>query len=340
MHNELSGGGAASDTKLIIATEGAVDVIFESQSLVRERRFRAWQEAICDVYVHVDVAAEEKSDYQGLIREARFGAVTLTDALLSQQVITRRRNHLTKLDKDCLYMQFVQKGVVNVVQSDSSVISNPAVGCLFSASDPYALRYNATARAFYLEMPREPFVRRLRSQAASRLTPTLNTGSGLGRIAVEFCSVLANESAHLDAATREKLGEQLQDVLALALDSGGKDAMSETSVRQARLRSIKAYIDAHLGNPNLTLASIAKNNDVSIRYLHHLFQANDISPSEWIWLRRLQRCYEMLTSPEHSHRSITEIAYSMGFSSSSHFSNLFREKFGMRPSSLRRSEKQ
>jgi hypothetical protein len=35
-------------------------------------------------------------------------------------------------------------------------------------------------------------------------------------------------------------------------------------------------------------------------------------------MRRLQRCYDLLTSPVHQTRSITEIAYSMGFSSSSH----------------------
>jgi AraC-like DNA-binding protein len=60
-----------------------------------------------------------------------------------------------------------------------------------------------------------------------------------------------------------------------------------------------------------------------------------MSVTEWLRLRRLQHSYDLLASPRHAARSITEIAYSMGFSSSSHFSNLFRAEFGVRPSDVR-----
>jgi transcriptional regulator GlxA family with amidase domain len=72
-----------------------------------------------------------------------------------------------------------------------------------------------------------------------------------------------------------------------------------------------------------------------LRYLHQLFRLMDMSASEWLWLRRLQRCHDLLSAPRHAAQSITEIAYSMGFSSSSHFSNLFRAQFGLRPSDVR-----
>ena len=135
---------------------------------------------------------------------------------------------------------------------------------------------------------------------------------------------------------RAKLGEQFMDILAMAL-SGEPDRQpaDERSVQRARLRSVKAYIDARLSDPNLSLAAIAKKNGISLRYLHQLFRLTDMSASEWLRLRRLQRCYDMLTSPRHATQSITEIAYSMGFSSSSHFSNLFRAQFGLRPSDVR-----
>ena len=109
------------------------------------------------------------------------------------------------------------------------------------------------------------------------------------------------------------------------------------SVQRARLRSVKAYIDAHLSDPTLSLVTIAKKNGISLRYLHQLFRLTDMSASEWMRLRRLQRCYDLLASPRHATQSITEIAYSIGFSSSSHFSNLFRAQFGVRPSDIRGS---
>jgi len=126
------------------------------------------------------------------------------------------------------------------------------------------------------------------------------------------------------------------DLLALAI-SGEPDRQpaAERSVQRARLRSVKAYIDANLSDPNLSLAAIAQKNGISLRYLHQLFRLMDMSASEWLRLRRLQRCHDLLSSPQHATRSITEIAYSMGFSSSSRFSNLFREQFGLRPSDVR-----
>lgn len=176
----------------------------------------------------------------------------------------------------------------------------------------------------------------LRSRRALK---ALKAPKPLSRVAAEFCDVLVKESAILPDSAKGNLGEQIMDILALALDGCETDG-AETSVRRARLRSIKAFIDENLSNPSLSLALIAKRMDVSLSYLHRLFKDSGGSASEWIWLRRLQRCYEMITLAEHAQTSITDIAYSMGFSSSSHFSNLFRETFGIRPSDLRRPRRQ
>ena len=62
-----------------------MDLVFSTDAIEPTKRYAAWQGAICDVYVHVDVKSEQRSDYRGFIREARFGAVTMTDVLLSEQ---------------------------------------------------------------------------------------------------------------------------------------------------------------------------------------------------------------------------------------------------------------
>lgn len=93
-----------------------MDTIFSTESLARQKRYAAWRDAICDVYVHVDVHADDQSNYDGFIREVQFGSVALTDVLLSHQQITRRSSHLSKLDKDCYYVQLIQTGNINVLQ--------------------------------------------------------------------------------------------------------------------------------------------------------------------------------------------------------------------------------
>ena len=108
-------------------------------------------------------------------------------------------------------------------------------------------------------------------------------------------------------------------------------------MQSGRLLLVRNYIDEHLSDPNLSLGDIAKKNGISLRTLHQLFHPMGMSASEWLRTRRLQRSYDLLSSPQHETKSITEIAYSIGFNSSSHFSNLFRTQFGLRPSDVRKT---
>jgi AraC-like DNA-binding protein len=215
------------------------------------------------------------------------------------------------------------------------MIMHPRLGVLYCASEPYELRAKIKSRAFWAELPRQAFANRFESKSPP-LMARLDLRRGLGRIAVEFCAALALEGPDLEPKSRAVLGEHFMDILALAMSAEpGRQPAADVSVRRARLRSVKAYIDAHLSDPHLSMSRIAEKNGISLRYLHLLFRPTDMSVSEWVRMRRLQRCYDLLISPLHRTQSVTEIAYAMGFSSSSHFSNLFRAQFGLRPSDLR-----
>jgi len=315
--------------------EDTMQVVFDAKTLAAAQRREAWREAICEIYLQVDCVAEKQDDYAGFVREARLGAVTLTDALVSPQSIHRRPQHTARFDKDCYYFGIEHLGEINIHQFGSSFPLRPGIGTLYYANAPYSLRCYVKSRQFWIEIPREAFDRRFESGRPPLLS-SIDLRGGLGRIAAEFCSSLAQESANVDETSRELLGEQLLDILALALHGEpGRQSADERSVRLARLGSIKAYIESNLGDPNLSPSVIAKQNGISLRYLHQLFRLTDTSVSEWLRLRRLQKCYDLLTSPRYAARSITEIAYSMGFSSSSHFSNLFRAQFDARPTDVR-----
>ena len=306
-----------------------MDLVFTTDSLPRAERYAAWRDAICDVYVHVDVKATRPEEYQGFIREAKFGEVVLTDILLSEQRIRRNSQHISRLDKDCYYLQLVHRGNINVLQRGETHHSNTARGAIFCATEQYELQGLGEVRSFYLEIPRDEFAQRFPRERIP-VSAAINTTQGLGRIATEFCATLATEGAKLEAVSRAHLGGQLMDILAFTLLSAEGDMPdAEGSVRQARLRSVRQWMEAHLKDPNLSLERIAAANGMSLRYLHLLFQQCEMSASEWIWDRRLQLCYDEIARRDG--RSITSIAYDHGFNSSAHFSTLFRRKFGMAP---------
>ena len=54
-----------------------MQVVFDTKPLAAAKRRQAWRDAICEIYLQVDCAAEEDSEYAGFVREARFGDLTL-----------------------------------------------------------------------------------------------------------------------------------------------------------------------------------------------------------------------------------------------------------------------
>ena len=116
-----------------------MQTIFDSKTLPAAKRRQAWHDAICDIYLKVDCAAERRDDYHGFVRETRFGAVTLTDALCSPQSVLRQSRHIARLEKDCYFLGLAQSGALEVRQAASATTMHPGVGVLYYASEPYEL---------------------------------------------------------------------------------------------------------------------------------------------------------------------------------------------------------
>ena len=267
--------------------------------------------------------------YRGFVRETKFGDLALTDILLAEQRVRRDRHHISLLDKDCYYVQLLQRGRMSVLQRGQTHWTNAARGAIFSATEKYELQGQGEVRSLYLELPRDKFAERFPRERIP-VSALINTTRGLGRITTEFCSMLAAEDANLTSDARAHLGNQLMDMLAFTLLSADGDApAADRSIRQARLWSVQRWIEAHLNDPNLSLERIAAANGISLRYLHLLFKDGETTASEWIWSRRLQLTYDNLE--KRGGRSITSIAFEHGFSSAAHFSTKFKRKYGISP---------
>ena len=67
-----------------------------------------------------------------------------------------------------------------------------------------------------------------------------------------------------------------------------------------------------------------------------VFSEKGITVSDYIWRARLLNCRQELETQYH--KTITDVAFSWGFSSSSHFSRVFRKYFGIVPSSIHKAQ--
>lgn len=93
---------------------------------------------------------------------------------------------------------------------------------------------------------------------------------------------------------------------------------------------------AHLHDPELGTAVIAEGTGLSTRAVQHAFARHvGCSPSAFVTRQRLARAAEMLRGGDP--RSVTQIAFDVGFSDAAFFTRCFTRQFGMPPSQWRRT---
>lgn len=106
---------------------------------------------------------------------------------------------------------------------------------------------------------------------------------------------------------------------------------------RGRWQRLVAFIEAHLGDAELSVDAISKELGISRRLTHRLFEAQRTQYGAYLKARRLERARDELANRRLDHLSVAEIAYRSGFGDASHFSRCFRSQYGTPPGSYRRS---
>ena len=96
------------------------------------------------------------------------------------------------------------------------------------------------------------------------------------------------------------------------------------------IAELKEYILENINEVSLNGESMGKRFGMSRMQVHRKIKSLlNLSTSEYIRSIRLERAAELL---EEEVLNISEVAYQTGFSSPSHFSRVFKKKYGKAPS--------
>lgn len=129
----------------------------------------------------------------------------------------------------------------------------------------------------------------------------------------------------------------IADVLVAAYEHAGKKPRRRRSTSKdhaERAEAAKAYIAKHLGE-NISLAEIAAVANASPFNFARLFQEQTGMPvHRYLTRLRLRTSLERIAEPG---ADLSFIALDLGFSSHSHFTDVFRREFGKTPSEVRDS---
>jgi AraC-like DNA-binding protein len=219
-------------------------------------------------------------------------------------------------------------------QNGRTFALGPKSWIVYDPTRPYQLNNQSRIEQILLQVPRHNFS----TMALERLSAPqvlVDDPAGLPRVIAAFVRSTMDEMATFDELAGARVGDSLTRLAITMLSAGEKgDDADSCTLRTLRAR-VKAYIESNLVRNDLDIEEIARRMGCSRRYVFRAFQLTDTTPSQYIWDLRLERTKERLTAGSFNGGSISEIAFSCGFSSAAHFSRAFRKRYGMSPSDTR-----
>lgn len=300
------------------------------------RQLPWWQEILSDVYYNVEVLSRHRDGLYGRIIEHEIGHTSITQFSADDQRVLRTRSRIAMDDDNSFVLVMPLEGKLFYNQSGRSGICEPGSYVLVQTREFYELSCSDGFSNVTLKLPGN-MVRSRIPFAEDHCASGQAARSGMARLISDYALWLVDHSETMPEAVALQMSEQLLDLLAASLCG---EVNSSPELRQSSAiclrRRIHEYLGEHLFDADLTPRDVAEALGISCTYLYQLFRPAGMPIGRWIVASRLQRGYEMLTMPRYLDRSVAEIAYAVGFSSQSHFSDAFRRQFGLTPSQARK----
>ncbi|MFE9445147.1 helix-turn-helix domain-containing protein [Streptomyces sp. NPDC006602] len=300
------------------------------------QRQEFWRAALSRTFTSVDIAVPDEV-CSGSLRTSPLGRLQIATVEGGPLCVRRTPRLIARGEDQRLIVKLLVRGVASVEQDAREVHLRPGAIAICDMARPLRMAFPQPFQTKSLVLPRR--LLGLGESDLRRLTATpIRPDTTVGSLLSPFLTQLVDTAATYPSATGEVLARHVVDLLAVLVGERLHQEVGDTpSTTQVLLPRIQVFIDRHLADPDLTPDAIARAHQISVRYLHKLFQTEDVTVSRWIQRRRLQECRRELARREAAGRTIAAVARQWGFTSAAHFSRVFRDAYGLSPAEWRDS---
>ena len=298
-----------------------------------------WRESVSDVFMGLDVDAAQAAShgFEGRIVQHSQGNLDLAEVMVEPHSVLRTPQQIRRGGDDA-FLVLVQRAGQTWIEQDGHVgWLNVGEFVLLDSSREYTMRFPAPIHHEILKVPGN--LLRASVKGSERLTavPMAGTG-GPGRIFLAVLDTVHETASALDPSSLVGVADALMDLLGASIGSlTAAKARIPKNLELYHRERVLAIVRERLFDPDLSVELVATEVNLSSRYIHRLFEDGPLTLSARIWHERIEAARRALLSASCATRSLTDIAYSVGFKDPAHFSRLFKATYGSTPRDFRAS---
>jgi AraC-like DNA-binding protein len=251
------------------------------------------------------------------------------------QVEERDRSSIAEdhIDRVCLFAQVI--GERSIEQGGRTQVCGAGHAAVYMTSFPYkavTTPHDNRIEMAALYVPRKFVQRKIGRPLRDAV---LDPSSDARTFASDSLRLFATHAWKLEPCDFLRMAQVVSDMFLEIYCNVGSASAQGAPVRAVTRARLKEIIDTNLCDPELTIGKISSLSGLSSNYIHKLFGEIGETPWSYIKGQRLKNALDILRSPSHEDVSITDVAFSLGFSDSSYFSRAFKQAFGLTPRQAR-----
>ncbi|MFF0387497.1 helix-turn-helix domain-containing protein [Kitasatospora sp. NPDC004615] len=305
-------------------------LVLDTGDVPEDTRHDVWSDALSRALVPVRVTATAPGPLLGRVRSHRLGHLRTVSLDAGPQRISRPPSLCRPEPAERFALALCVRGEAVFSQDRPTRRPGPDEIMVLDMARPFALNFPQPFRLHLVHLPQRTLSgpRTLSQLAGSTLRPDDGAVSMLSMLLTHVLS----DAAQFGPTAAARLAGHVADLVdAIAFD----EEQEPTTARDLLVARALAHVDAHLGRPDLGPESVARALRISVRYLHRLFEDEELTVTRLIQQRRVEACARTLERHGPFGPTLAEVARRHGFASASHFSRAFRTAYGVTPSEWR-----
>lgn len=301
-----------------------------------QERFNHWRELIRQGFAPMNITTDRPDRFHAGQRIVPLGRLQVWEAVCSRSESSRNTTLIRQSDPETLCMHITLNGTLFAETAGRNVACTAGDLLIHDTSHPMRTafrepRSGLSYRGVAVMIPRAelPLTGRIDRVVGLRVPQD----DGVGALMSKFVTDLIHRADDLRPTDTSGLGAVVRElastlVVRTADAEGLKAKLPSRSILELR---VKEFIIRHLGDQDLSPATIAAAHHISLSYLHEIFQKQDKTVTRWIRHQRLENAYRDLVDPSRAALTIGEIAARWGFRYQADFARAFRATYGLAP---------